>query len=92
MKITFLSEYQDHKQCYFEGGRQVTDCTETNLEIIDRFVDSVAGNSLNILCGEFADGSDKCNKLDKLPKSKNSQKYKSFFIPAIEVLSSLPDA
>ncbi len=90
MNNLYFSEYQNHKQCYFEGGRNVNECTESNLEIIDRFVDSIAGNSLNLLCTEF-DNSDKCLKLEKLPKNKNAIKYKSFFIPSIEVLSSLPE-
>ena len=85
------SEYHDNKACNAEGARKSGQCTEENLEAIDRFVDSVAGNSLNLLCGDFQEVTDKCKNIGKLPQNvKNPKKYKSFFIPAIEVISSLP--
>ncbi|XP_054164469.1 uncharacterized protein LOC128962140 [Oppia nitens] len=91
MKIPHLCcEYNTNKQCNREGSAKITDCTDRDMEIVDRFVDSVAGNSMNLLCGDYDESSDKCKSLPKLPKNiKKPQKFKSFFIPSIEVISSL---
>jgi len=74
-------------------GKTIDICDDKKLETVNEFVDSLTGNILDILCGDYEDGSDKCLRLGSPPKkNKNQRRTKSFLIPLIDVLASFPES
>lgn len=74
-------------------GSRIKECTPKDLEVCQRFVQSVFGEAINLLCTDWTEGSDKCEKLPPVAKKNKSQRRtKSFILPLIDLLSSLSDA
>jgi hypothetical protein len=60
--------------------------SEDQLETVTDFIDSATSNLINLLCGDYTEGSDKCEKLEAAPKKNNSEKRtKSFFLQFVQV-------
>lgn len=80
------------RSCMEESQKDIDFCTEKNIEATNRFIDSIIGNSVNLLgCGEYLDSSDKCGKL-VVPKKKKSQKRpKSLIMAFLALIESFPE-
>lgn len=69
-------------------AKKIPQCTEKTAKLFAEFLDSVQGNLINTLCGEYSNESDICNGFSvKKPKTKSSI-YKSFVLPLIKSLGS----
>ncbi|CAG2106142.1 unnamed protein product [Medioppia subpectinata] len=72
--------------------QDVKQCTHDRQEVIFSMVRQVSGRTMDVFCGEYNEGSDKCDKLEKPPKKLKSQRRtKSFAIPIIDVLKGFPE-
>jgi hypothetical protein len=87
-----FSEYTNFKNCFSKNGKNVELCSEDQLETVTDFIDSVTSNLINLLCGDYTEGNDKCEKLEASPKKNNSEKRtKSFFLPFVQVFESFAE-
>ncbi|CAG2163585.1 unnamed protein product [Oppiella nova] len=79
--------------CGNSGNNQgVPQCTPIAVDSMLGLVRSITGNTIDVFCGEYTEGSDKCDSLDKPPKKLKSQRRtKSFALPMIDVLRSFPE-
>jgi len=61
--------YYELKACIMRAARHVGGqvCNHRNLEHLERYINSMAGNTLNMMCGEYEEESDKCSRLPPLP-------------------------
>lgn len=44
------------------------DCVEKKMDLYSRYIDAQAGNTLNLMCTDYEEDSDKCSKLPPAPK------------------------
>lgn len=63
---------------------------------MEELIESTSSNALNYFCGEYADDSDKCDKLGALPKPPASAKARPKFVRSIsltvaEIFDSFPE-
>ena len=85
------SEFYKLKACIIEKGSKYDVCTEKRLDVISRFIDSLTGNTVDILCTETEEGSDRCNKIVVPKRDRSVKRAKSFAFPMIYILSSIPE-
>ena len=57
------------KACILRATRSVRDgrCTEQRIASYERHMNAMAGNTLNLMCGEFDGDSDRCSRLPPIP-------------------------
>ncbi|XP_054152482.1 uncharacterized protein LOC128951258 [Oppia nitens] len=85
-------EYYSFRQCLTERAKNVDICGDKDLQTLDEFVESTTSNALNFFCGDYADDSDKCDKLGKPPKKRsNLKRTKSISITIAEIFQSFPE-
>ena len=73
-------------------GDKVSSCSEKQVEIANRLIESISGNALNLVCTEYNTDSDKCDQFNGFkPKSDPKLRTKSFFLPLIELFDSFPE-
>ena len=90
--LFYISSYFKFVNCFELRGQKVKECRPDHLDKITDFVNSVAANSLPLLCGDYIDGSDKCLKLEAPPKKdKSVKRTKSFVAPFIDVFNSFEE-
>ncbi|CAG2105648.1 unnamed protein product [Medioppia subpectinata] len=78
--------------CLQDNLQDVKQCTPDRQEVIFSMIRQVSGRTMDVFCGEYNEGSDKCDKLEKPPKKLKSQRRtKSFAIPIIDVLKGFPE-
>jgi len=54
LKIPYICcEYHNIKTCMTKSGRTIDICDDKKLEIVNQFVESLTGNLLDLLCGQF---------------------------------------
>lgn len=71
---------------------RVSSCSERQVEIAIRFIESISGNSLNLVCNEYNSESDKCDQFNGFKvKSDPKTRTKSFFLPLIQLFDSFPE-
>ena len=71
-------------------GAVIGKCSETEVNKIENLVDSFANDSLNLLCSDYTEDSDKCSAIvDKTPKWTKELTSKSFILPFVAILESL---
>lgn len=59
---------------------------ETNVQYVRGFFD----NAVDVICGEFNDTTDRCERVPLVPvKRKSKKRPKSFFNPLVKLLSQL---
>ena len=64
------------------------------METVEELMESTSSNALNFFCGEYADDSDKCEKLGSLPVPPGSKKPKfvrSISLTVAEIFDSFPE-
>ncbi|CAG2105645.1 unnamed protein product [Medioppia subpectinata] len=79
--------------CITDKVQGVPQCGPDALESTLSFIRSTTGNTVDAFCSDYTDGSDKCAKLDRPPKKLKSQRRsRSFAIPFIAAVRSIPEA
>lgn len=86
-----FSETHKFLDCFHSGRKKFPVCTEEIIEAGMKILDSLIGNMVNVLCGQYDDESDKCDKLETPKKKSNQKRTKSFIIPMIDVFSSFQE-
>ena len=79
------------QKCFHDEAIKVSLCNEDKVEKSLRFLDSIQGNMLSILCSQFDDSSDTCDKIVYPKRSKKTKRNKSIVIPMIKLLDSIKD-
>jgi len=61
--------FYELKACIIRAANRMPGhiCNEQRLEHLERYINSMAGNTLNMMCGEYDEDSDKCKRLPPLP-------------------------
>ena len=84
-----------YRVCLREATEDTVGCTRHTVDWAERFVLKMVGSSVNMVCGEYFEESDKCVKLvNQTPKpqySKSHKRPKSFIKPMIALMESFPD-
>ena len=74
-----------------QSGKRIDDCDNKKIDIILKFTNSLTENVMDLLCGGYQEGTDKCLKLGESPKKLSQQRRnKSFLFPVIEMLKDFP--
>ncbi|CAG2106144.1 unnamed protein product [Medioppia subpectinata] len=78
--------------CLANKVQGVKQCTVDSVDAMLTLVRSTVGNTVDVFCGDFSEGSDKCEQLEPHPKKLKSQRRtKSFAIALIDVLKGFPE-
>ncbi|CAG2105646.1 unnamed protein product [Medioppia subpectinata] len=74
------------------NNQGVKQCTVDSVDAMLTLVRSTVGNTVDVFCGDYSEGSDKCEQLEPHPKKLKSQRRtKSFAIALIDVLKGFPE-
>ena len=75
--------------CAREAGSRTKVCTVQTMEMLVDLLRLYSDNVVSMLCGEYTDSSDRCDrvKLDFRP-GKNSTRSKSFIKPILAILGN----
>ena len=74
-----------------QSGKKIGDCNDKRIDNILKFTNSMTDNVLDLLCGDYQEGTDKCLRLGESPKKLSHQRRtKSFLFPVIEMLKDFP--
>lgn len=89
--VISLTDLTLHSNFYKFKGKLInhlnTKCGGPVVQEIENLVDGYARDGLNLLCGEYVEESDKCERIaDKIPKWTKPLTSKSFMIPLVEIL------
>jgi len=85
-------EYVNIFGCFEKKLQNAKHCNDKNIETVSDLIRSVIGNVVDLICGEYVEGSDKCAKLGPPPKKQKKQRrLKSFAVPVLDLLASFPE-
>ncbi|CAG2113704.1 unnamed protein product [Medioppia subpectinata] len=92
-KIPYLCcEYVKIFPCFDEKLSPAPKCNQKGIDFVSDLIRSIAGNVVDLICGDYVEGSDKCTHLGPPPKkSKKQRRLKSFAVPVLDLLSSFPE-
>ncbi|CAG2108299.1 unnamed protein product [Medioppia subpectinata] len=92
-KIPYLCcEYVRIFPCFDEKLSPAPKCNQKGIDFVSDLIRSIAGNVVDLICGDYVEGSDKCTHLGPPPKkSKKQRRLKSFAVPVLDLLSSFPE-
>ena len=79
------------QKCFHDESIKYELCNEEKIERSLRFLDSLQGNMLSILCARFDDSSDVCDQLTYPKRTKKQKRNMSIVLPMIGVLDSIKD-
>ena len=93
---TLFSEYYTLQKCFQEGGRVKAKCTAKDMETVEELMESTSSNALQFFCGEYAEDSDKCEKLGPISTPASGKQAKPKFLRSIsltvaEIFESFPE-
>lgn len=80
------------QKCFHDESMKVDVCNEEKIETSLRFLDSIQGNMLSVLCTKFDDSSDSCDNINYPKRTKKQKRNMSIVLPMIGVLDSIKDA
>lgn len=66
-------------------------CTREQADGIIDFMNVLTSSSVNFVCGDIDENSDKCDRMSLPTKPKGVSRPKSFWFPLIDILNSLPE-
>ena len=80
-------------ECVKTETEEYKQCSRATLDYVFRWMDDIFSGIMNLLCANYEEGSDKCDKLiQQTPKSFNTtRRMRSFVIPAIDIISNIKD-
>lgn len=85
--------FHKFKSCVSNVIKKLPTCTAANIEYFITNINGIGAEVLELSCGPFPFGSDKCAKLlvelPKLPVKGKSSSAKSFLLPLIEIVNNL---
>ncbi|OTF81916.1 hypothetical protein BLA29_006110 [Euroglyphus maynei] len=91
-------EYYTLRKCFQDGGRNEAKCSDKEMETVEELIESTSSNALNFFCGEYAEDSDKCEKLGPLAEApsksgrKSRPKYlRSISLTVAEIFDTFPE-
>nr|XP_027203418.1 uncharacterized protein LOC113797262 [Dermatophagoides pteronyssinus] len=92
-------EYYTLRKCFQDGGRNEAKCSDKEMETVEELIESTSSNALNFFCGEYAEDSDKCEKLGPLveaPSSRSGRKSRPKYLRSIsltvaEIFDTFPE-
>ena len=92
----FGSHSHVYRVCLKEATEETFGCTQKTIDWAEDFVlKTMLGGSIDLVCGQYFQASDKCNKLIKeTPKPVYSESYqrpKSMIKPMISLMETFPD-
>ncbi|KAH9408402.1 hypothetical protein TYRP_012075 [Tyrophagus putrescentiae] len=65
-------------------------CSDSNVREAETLIDGYAHDILQLLCGDYTEESDRCNKIiGKTPKYSKPLNYKVFLLPLVDILESI---
>ncbi|XP_054155298.1 uncharacterized protein LOC128953802 [Oppia nitens] len=81
------------QKCFHDQSLKINNCNEEKIETSLRFLDSIQGNMISILCTKYDDSNDTCDRLSypRRPVNDTTKRYKSVVMPIIRVLDSIRD-
>ena len=92
LPLSSPSELPRLRACIEDVQKNIDFCTEKNIESTNRFVDSIIGNSVNLLaCGEYVENTDKCDKLTVPKKKKSQRRPRSLIMAFLHLIESFPE-
>lgn len=79
------------KKCFWDNGKKVSKCNDKRIITSEKFLDALSGNIVDVLCTEYDEGSDRCDKMiaKTPPKPENVTSAKAFFVPILKIWSDL---
>ncbi|CAG2105858.1 unnamed protein product [Medioppia subpectinata] len=84
--------FYELKACILKGGAQYSGpsvCTSKQLDQLDRYMDAMAGNTLNMICGDYDQESDRCSRLPPLPSDPHIRPADSLFLGFGQLIKQL---
>jgi hypothetical protein len=87
----YFSGTHELQKCFHDESTKYKVCTEEKIENSLRFLDSIQGNMISILCSNSDDSSDTCDKLVYPKRPKNIRRTKSIVMPIVDILNSIKD-
>ena len=64
---TIFSSFFQLKTCVLKSTKRQSKCTQTKRQQLERYIDAMAGNTVNLICGQYDQDSDRCMRLPALP-------------------------
>jgi len=88
---TACCSFHQMKSCIMKAARKLGGpvCTDKPIENLERYIDAMAGNTLNLMCNEYEEDSDKCSQLPSFPKNMKHTKAASIIVGFGELLENL---
>lgn len=87
MRIPFICcETVRAKECLMETAKNVKECTEAHVELLQNRFQMVSQNPMNMACGEYTEDSDKCDFVQPPEGIDYSAPPKSFMMSALELI------
>lgn len=82
--------YVDVAKCIRIQSKGVPECTEKRIELNHQYIKRFFDAAVDVICGDYNESTDKCDKLRKPSKPKTGRTYPpSFYGPLVKVLSEL---
>ncbi|CAG2181276.1 unnamed protein product, partial [Oppiella nova] len=69
--------FHELKACIMSSARKARMCSEKSMDNYEKYITSMAGNTLSLMCTDYEEDSDKCQHLPHLPKGAKYSKAPS---------------
>ena len=68
--IVLFSSFYELKKCILRSAHDMhsTECSDSSMESLDKYLSTLSVNTLNLMCNEYEDESNKCQSIPKLAK------------------------
>ena len=65
-----FSAFHQMKACIMKSAQESDQrlCSEKSVENLEKYINTMSGNTLNLMCADYDEDSDKCKQLPNLPK------------------------
>ncbi|CAG2172194.1 unnamed protein product [Oppiella nova] len=79
------------KSCIMRAARDKgsPDCVDKKMENYEKYINAMAGNTLNLMCTDYEEDSDKCSKLPPLPTGAKYSKAPTIMVGFGNLLTNL---
>ena len=68
--LSINSSFHELKQCIVRSAHNLhsEQCSEHSMESLEKYLNALSINTLNLMCNEYEEDSDKCQSIPKLSK------------------------
>ncbi|CAG2120260.1 unnamed protein product [Medioppia subpectinata] len=87
-------EFNKLRECFKAEAEEVKICTRRTIDFVERYALEMFGEILNIMCYEYQDSSDRCDKVTReIPQLDfdGVKKPRSFIPPMLDILKLIGD-